>query len=130
MNRRQRRQRRQFQVAKQHQSHAINSIVTAIGIARPTGHRPTRIPLSTATKIAFYRLPATPIANWPPPNTLNRVAVGIFFLPDPFPIIITIIPPSFRAAPKNALSTTEFISCINRAAAAFHLISFYAHGRR
>lgn len=99
MNRRQQRQRHQFRVAKQHQSHAIDSIIIiAIEISRPTGHRPTRIPLFTATKIAFYRLHATPIANWPPPNTLNRVAVGIFSLPDPFLIII--IPPSSRARYK------------------------------
>lgn len=85
MYRRQQRPRHRFQVVKQHPSCTINSVIIASDIYHRTGHHPTKVQLSTVTKIAFYRLHAMRIDNWPLPNILNRVAVGTkypFTFPD------------------------------------------------
>lgn len=90
MYRHQQRPHHQFQLVKQHQSRTMHSVITVSDIYHPSGHRRTKVQLSTATKIAFYRLHAMPIGNWPLPNILNRVAVGIsnpFTFPDHHPSI-------------------------------------------
>lgn len=104
------------------QRHRFHAIITVTDIVRPNGHRPTKIRLSTATKIAFYRLHATPIADWPLLNIFNRVAVGISHPLDSFPSTLPISPHqqhafsqthSFPTNRPNATTNSLYISFVH-----------------